>query len=83
MSPDLDYLIALQQLDTAADEARRLVASSPQRIAALDAQLAAADAALAAARAQKETGEADRRTLDKELTAIRARRSNSSTRRSR
>ena len=53
MSHDLDHLIALQQLDTAAEEARRLVVSTPQRIAGLDAQLAAAEAALAAAREQK------------------------------
>jgi uncharacterized protein len=75
MSQDLDHLIALQQLDTAADEARRLVVSTPQRIAGLDAQLAAADAALAAAREQKAQAEADRRALDKDLAAIRARRS--------
>jgi hypothetical protein len=75
MSQDLDHLIALQQLETAADEARRLVAATPQRIAGLDAQLAAADAALASAREQKAQNEVDRRALDKDLAAIRARRS--------
>jgi predicted nucleic acid-binding Zn-ribbon protein len=75
MSQDLDHLIALQQLETAADEARRLVAATPQRIAGLDAQLAASGAALAAARETKAQGEADRRALDKDLAAVKARRS--------
>ncbi len=75
MSQDLDHLIALQQLDTAAEEARRLVVTTPQRIAGLDAQLAAAEAALASARALKIESETERRTLDKDLAAIRARRS--------
>jgi predicted nucleic acid-binding Zn-ribbon protein len=75
MSHDLDHLIQLQQLDTAAEGARRLVAATPQRIAGLDAQLAAAEAALTAAREQKAQSESDRRTLEKDLAAIRARRS--------
>ncbi len=75
MSNDLDHLIELQQLETAADGARRLVAATPQRIAGLDAQLAAAEAALAAAREQKAQRESDQRTLDKDLAAVRARRS--------
>jgi uncharacterized protein len=75
MSHDLDHLIELQQLETAAEGARRLVAATPQRIAGLDAQLAAADAALAAAREQKVQSETERRTLEKDLAAIRARRS--------
>jgi predicted nucleic acid-binding Zn-ribbon protein len=75
MSHDLDHLIELQQLETAAEGARRLVAATPQRIAGLDAQLAAADAALATAREQKVQSETERRTLEKDLAAIRARRS--------
>ena len=75
MSQDLDHLIALQQLDTAAEEARRLVVTTPQRIAGLDAQLAAAEAALATARELKAQSETERRALDKDLAAIRARRS--------
>ena len=75
MSHDLDHLIELQQLETAAEGARRLVAATPQRIAGLDAQLAAADAALATAREQKVQSETERRTLEKDLAAIRTRRS--------
>jgi predicted nucleic acid-binding Zn-ribbon protein len=75
MSHDLDHLIELQQLETAAEGARRLVAATPQRIAGLDAQLAAAETALATAREQKVQSETERRTLEKDLAAIRARRS--------
>ena len=75
MSHDLDHLIELQQLETAADGARRLIAATPQRIAGLDAQLSSAEAALAAAREQKGQSETERRTLEKDLAAIRARRS--------
>jgi len=75
MSQDMDHLIALQQLESAAEAARRLVAATPQRIAGLDAQLAAAEAALAAAREQKARLESDRRTLDKDMAAVKARRS--------
>ena len=75
MSHDLDHLIELQQLETAAEGARRLVAATPQRIAGLDAELAAAETALATAREQKVQSETERRTLEKDLAAIRARRS--------
>lgn len=75
MPQDLDHLIALQQLETAAEEARRLVVSTPQRIDGLDAHLAAAEAALATAREQKALGETERRALEKDLAAIRTRRS--------
>ena len=75
MPQDLDHLIALQQLETAAEEARRLVVSTPQRIDGLDAHLAAAEAALATAREQKALGETERRALEKDLAAVRTRRS--------
>src|SRR5215218_9439039 len=75
MPHDVDHLIALQQLDTAAETARRLVTATPERIAGLDAQLAAAEATLAAAREQKARTDAERRDLDKDIAAIRTRRS--------
>src|SRR6187455_1414605 len=75
MSQDLDHLIALQRLDTAALDARRLIAETPQRLAELDAQLGAAQAALAHARDRKTQNEAERRTLEKDVAAVRARRS--------
>ncbi len=39
MSPELEQLIRLQQLDNLAEEARRRIADVPDRIAALDAAL--------------------------------------------
>ena len=71
----VDHLIALQQLDTAADTARRLVTATPERIAGLDAQLAAAEATLAATREHKARLEGERRELEKDIAAIRTRRS--------
>ena len=70
MSHDLDHLIELQQLETAAEGARRLVAATPQRIAGLDAQLAAADAALATAREQKVQSETERSHAEASLAEI-------------
>jgi uncharacterized protein len=75
MSRDLDRLIALQRLDTAAAEARRLIAATPQHLAALDGQLGSAQAALAAARDRKTHNDAERRTLEKDVAIVRARRS--------
>jgi predicted nucleic acid-binding Zn-ribbon protein len=73
--PDLERLIQLQRLDTAADEARRLIASAPQRLEALDAELEEARAALAAARQKKAANDDARRAADKELAAVKSRRS--------
>jgi predicted nucleic acid-binding Zn-ribbon protein len=42
MSPDLQQLIRLQEIETKAAEAGRRIAGAPARIAALDAALAAA-----------------------------------------
>lgn len=75
MLPDLERLIHLQKLDTAADEARRLIASAPQRLEALDTQFASARAALEAARQQKAANDEARRAADKDLAAVKARRS--------
>ena len=75
MSQDLDHLIALQQLDLDAGEARRLIAATPQRLAALDAQLGDAHSALADARNRKTQNETERRALDKDLAIVKARRS--------
>ena len=47
MNPDLTRLIRLQQLETAADDARRRIADHPARTQALDARLQAARDAVA------------------------------------
>jgi uncharacterized protein len=75
MPQDLDHLIALQRLDTAAADARRLMAETPHRLAALDAHLGSAQAVLAHARDRKTQDEAERRTLEKDVAAVRSRRS--------
>jgi len=75
VSEDLDHLIALQQLDSDAENARRLVAATPQRMDALDAQLAAAQSAVTAARERKTQNDTERRGLEKDVAAVRARRS--------
>jgi predicted nucleic acid-binding Zn-ribbon protein len=75
MHSDLQNLIRLQKLDLAADEARRIVGSAPDRIAALDALLHAAQDALASGRARKAENEEERRAVEKDRAAIRARRS--------
>jgi predicted nucleic acid-binding Zn-ribbon protein len=75
VSEDLDHLIALQQLDTDAENARRLVAATPQRMEALDAQLAGAQSAVTAARERKMQNDTERRGLEKDVAAVRARRS--------
>ena len=51
MNPDLERLIRLQQLETAADDARRKIADHPERAQALDARLQSARDALAAVKA--------------------------------
>jgi predicted transcriptional regulator len=75
MHPDLQNLIRLQKLDLAAEEANRAVNTAPERIAALDALLHTAQDALAAAKARKAENEEQRRAVEKDRSAIRARRS--------
>jgi predicted nucleic acid-binding Zn-ribbon protein len=73
MNPDLQHLIQLQQLDTAAEEARRQLAEEPNQQRVLDERLAAARARLDAARAQLTEGQLARRELDKSLAAVQGR----------
>jgi uncharacterized protein len=75
MHSDLEHLIRLQQLDLAAEDARHLIATVPERSGALDAQLDAARSALADARARKAANEAERRTVEKDRAAVKVRRS--------
>jgi predicted nucleic acid-binding Zn-ribbon protein len=75
MNPDLDHLIRLQQLDVAAEDARRTIATAPERSAALDARIESARAALASAEERRAANEAARRALEKDIAAVRSRRS--------
>jgi hypothetical protein len=69
MLPDLQRVIALQDLETRAAHAQRVAAAAPERIAALDAKLAAARAGVDAAKAAIADNQAARRTVDKDLLA--------------
>jgi len=70
---DLERLIRLQQLDSAADEARRTIAAAPDRLGALDARLEAARADVAAARGRLDANQAERRAIEKDLTVVQTR----------
>ena len=67
MQAKLAILIHLQQLETAAESARRLVADEPLRNQELDARLAAAQKALDDDRQQLAANQAARRDIEKEL----------------
>jgi hypothetical protein len=68
--PALATLIALQQLDTAADAARRRLQELPAAEQALDAQLAAATAAVESVKARLTANQTARRALEKDVAAV-------------
>jgi len=73
MSPDLERLVRLQQLDTTLEEARRRVAAYPQRLAEADARLSEAKERVDTLRQRlKESNEA-RRALEKEAAVFQGR----------
>jgi uncharacterized protein len=65
MNPDLEKLIVLQRLDSAAHEAQRTLAEGPEREKALDARLAAARDTVAAAKAALTESQNARRDHEK------------------
>lgn len=67
MLPDLERVIALQKLDTAAHDAQRRLAEEPERAAALDARLEAAKQAVADAKARLAENQAKRREIEKDV----------------
>ena len=73
MLADLERLIRLQQIDLAAEAARRRIADHPTLVQSLDARLASATEALDAARAGVAANQAARRTIEKDLATIQAR----------
>jgi len=68
--PALATLIALQQLDTAADAARRRLNELPAAEQALAAEIAAATAAVDAAKAQVADNQVKRRALEKDVAGV-------------
>jgi uncharacterized protein len=66
MLADLERIIALQQLDSAAHEARRRLSDEPERSAQLDARLEAVRQRLAAEKHRLAENQSARRTLEKD-----------------
>ncbi len=73
MHPDLQHLIELQDLDLAADRARRRIAELPGAQQALDARLEDTNAAVAAVKARIAADQTARREVEKELAAVQTR----------
>ena len=73
MSPELERLIQLQEIETRAAEAERRMSEAPAQIAALDAKLSDARHRVAAAKQATADNQTQRRTLDKDLATAQAR----------
>jgi predicted nucleic acid-binding Zn-ribbon protein len=73
MLADLERLIRLQQIDLAAEAARRRIADHPTLVQSLDARLASATEALAAAKAGAAANQAARRAIEKDLATVQGR----------
>jgi predicted nucleic acid-binding Zn-ribbon protein len=67
MNADLERLISLQQLDSAAHDADRRLAEAPEREKSLEAQLDTARQAVAAAKEQLAANQTARRALEKDV----------------
>ena len=73
LHPDLQNLIHLQELDSAAERHRRRVADIPVLQAALDARLAERTAAVDAVKARVAASQTARREIEKDLAAVQGR----------
>ena len=73
MHPDLEHLIHLQELVTAAERQRRRVADIPTLQAALDARLAERTAAVDAVKARIAACQSARREIEKDLAVVQGR----------
>ena len=73
MSPDLEHLVELQNLETAIEEARRRIAAHPQRVAEADTRLAHAKEAVEAAKERLKTSQEARRDAEKEAATYQGR----------
>jgi len=67
MLPELERLIALQKLDSAADAGRRTLAAEPEREHALEARLETARQHVATAKAQLADNQNARRAIEKDV----------------
>ena len=68
MHADLERVIALQRLDSAAQDAQRRLAEQPEREKALDTHLEAARAEVASAKERLTANQAARRVVEKDVT---------------
>jgi predicted nucleic acid-binding Zn-ribbon protein len=73
LHPDLQHLIQLQELDSAAERHRRRVADIPVLQSALDVRLAARTAAVDAVKARIAECQTARREVEKDLAAVQSR----------
>jgi predicted nucleic acid-binding Zn-ribbon protein len=67
MNADLEKLIGLQHLDTAAAEAQKKLAEEPERTKAFDARIEAAKQNVAAAKERLAANQAQRREIEKDV----------------
>jgi uncharacterized protein len=73
MLPDLESLIHLQELDSAAERLRRRIADLPAAQAALDDRLASLSAAVASVKERTSVSQTARREIEKDLAAVQGR----------
>ena len=73
MSPDLERLVRLQQLDTAIYAARHTIAAHPQRLAEADARLSEAQQRVDAAKERLKDNTEARRALEKDAAVFQGR----------
>jgi uncharacterized protein len=73
MNSDLTRLIRLQQLESAADDARRRITDHPARMQALDARLEAAREVVGGMKARLTTAAEKRRAEEKEVAGVQTR----------
>ncbi len=73
MSPDLEHLIELQNLESAIEESRRRITAHPQRVADADARLAQAKEAVDAAKQRLKASQEARRDQEKEAATYQSR----------
>ena len=73
MSPDLERLVRLQELDNAIDAARRKITAHPQRLAEADVRLNETSQRVEAARQRLKDGHEVRRALEKDAALFQGR----------
>jgi predicted nucleic acid-binding Zn-ribbon protein len=73
MSPDLERLIRLQQLETRIEDSKKTIAAHPARLAAADARLTEAKQALEAAKTRLKENNDARRALEKDAALYQSR----------